>query len=128
VNTNMENDLVLFSVVVIIDGIDPEKLPKRLLGIEHQRDSDGLLYFDFGTIEIESNNAAVRQSEFEAASDAFLRALASCGLTARLLKSRNGYARLVISLAPVDGQAGILIAPEMLEKWAPYAPHIAVDA
>jgi hypothetical protein len=121
-------DLVLFSAVLVVPvGV---ALPAHAdLGARDIDDRpDGVRHFALGTARIEVHGSSNRQQLFEEASAQFLQRLANMGIDGQFIDESDSYVRLLISLTAVEGQAGILIKPEMMDDWRPFRPFVAIDA
>jgi hypothetical protein len=120
------SDRVIVSARVFADVPAPGPLPSD--GAKHGQSDDGRWFASFRRETIKAADSSERQSAFESTVAQLRETFAVAGIDADYVQAHRAEVELYVSLAPRNGQAGIVFAREDLAAWDGLNVSIYVDA
>ncbi|MEU2347760.1 hypothetical protein [Modestobacter sp. NPDC049651] len=91
-------------------------------------DAHGRPVLHLPTARVEAADPVARQLALEQVLRGALDQLAACGVYPDLVRTAGAQVRLSLSLCPVDGSAGVVLAADMLLPWLRLGADVFVDA
>jgi len=91
-------------------------------------DGPGRRVLHLPAVQVVEADAVRRQAGLEWALGRALAELAACGVDPAFVGRTRAPVRLSVSLCPVDGQAGIVLAADMLAPWVALGADVFLEA